>query len=190
MKTRRAICAILSATFALIAWGQTFTISPEEGQPHLRHLHLSHYDHQGQEHIGELICNAAIAQDIIDIFRELHKARYPIERMRPIQEYDNDDEKSMSANNTSCYCYRTIAGTRKLSKHATGMAIDINPRLNPCVNLRTGNISPRNGAPYAHKRQGPGVITRDDLCYRLFIKHGFKWGGAWRNIKDYQHFEK
>ena len=70
LETRRAIIAILSATHALIAWGQTFTISPEEGQPHLRHLHLTHYDHQGQEHIGELICNAAIAQDLTD--RELH----------------------------------------------------------------------------------------------------------------------
>lgn len=190
MEKTRAICAILSATLALCSWGQTFTISPEEGKPHLRHLHLSHYDFQGKEHIGELICNEAIAEDLVDIFRELYKAHYPIERMRPIQEYDNDDETSMSANNTSCYCYRTIAGTQRLSKHATGMAVDINPRLNPCVKLRTGEISPRNGTPYAHKRQGTGVITRDDLCYRLFVKHGFRWGGAWRNIKDYQHFEK
>ena len=32
-------------------------------------------------------------------------------------------------------------------------------------------------------------INKGDLCYRLFIKHGFIWGGSWRTVKDYQHFE-
>ena len=34
------------------------------------------------------------------------------------------------------------------------------------------------------------MIDRNDLCYRLFVKHGFTWGGSWRSLKDYQHFER
>ena len=33
-------------------------------------------------------------------------------------------------------------------------------------------------------------ITQGDLCYRLFKQHGFRWGGEWKTMKDYQHFER
>lgn len=33
-------------------------------------------------------------------------------------------------------------------------------------------------------------IEKGDLCYRLFKSRGFRWGGEWRTVKDYQHFEK
>ena len=35
----------------------------------------------------------------------------------------------------------------------------------------------------------PGKIDENDLAYRLFIQHGFQWGGSWKTMKDYQHFE-
>ncbi|MBP9545072.1 MAG: M15 family metallopeptidase, partial [Alistipes sp.] len=25
---------------------------------------------------------------------------------------------------------------------------------------------------------------------REFLRHGFTWGGHWKSLKDYQHFEK
>lgn len=37
-----------------------------------------------------------------------------------------NDNKSMSANNTSAFNYRVISGTKKLSNHSYGLAIDIN----------------------------------------------------------------
>lgn len=160
----------------------------------LRYLRLSHYDKDGHEHVGELVCNKLIANDIKEIFKELHKHRYPIERMRLIDDYDADDETSMRHNNTSCFNYRTIAGSRKLSKHSMGMAIDINPLYNPYVKHRKKGgilVQPSNAARYAdRKKSWPYKIERDDLCYRLFIKHGFKWGGAWSSHQDYQHFER
>ena len=33
-------------------------------------------------------------------------------------------------------------------------------------------------------------IDENDLCYKLFIEHGFTWGGNWNSSKDYQHFQK
>lgn len=111
-----------------------------------------------------------------------------------VDEYRADDETSMRANNTSCFCYRTVAGSRKVSAHAMGMAVDINPLYNPYVKRRANGrlfIQPANADPYTHReRRFDYKIERGDLCHRLFLQHGFSWGGAWRSLKDYQHFEK
>ena len=157
-------------------------------------LQVKHVDFEGKTQQGMLICNKTISKDLKEIFAALYKAKYPIERIRPISEYSDDDERSMQANNTSCYCYRPIAGSKKLSKHAQGLAIDINPLYNPCVKRRKDGtlwIQPSTGKPYTDRSKTfPYKIGRDDLCYRLFLQHGFHWGGAWRTVKDYQHFEK
>ena len=157
-------------------------------------LQVQYVDFKGKAQQGVLICNKVISKDLREIFAELYKAKYPIERIRPISEYGNDDEQSMRANNTSCYCYRKVEGSTKLSKHARGLAIDVNPLYNPCVRRRKDGtllVQPSTGAPYVDRsRKFKYKITQKDLCYRLFVKHGFKWGGAWRSLKDYQHFEK
>ena len=57
----------------------------------LRHVRVLHVDAQGKTHRGELVCNKAIAQDLVDIFRRLYQARYPIEKIRLIDDYDTDD---------------------------------------------------------------------------------------------------
>lgn len=161
----------------------------------LRCLHVLHRNTDGQPQLGELICNAAIADDLLDIFRHLYEAGYKIERITLIDDYDADDERSMAANNTSCFNFRLVAGSKKLSKHAQGLAVDINPLYNPCLHLGTGKVEPANGKRYAidrNKLAGTPVpiITPKDLCHRLFTEHGFHWGGTWMSKKDYQHFEK
>ena len=159
----------------------------------LRLLHVLHVDAEGHEHEGEMVCNKAIAQDLLHIFRRLYEARYPIERMRLIDDYDADDERSMTDNNTSCFCFRQIAGSKKLSKHSLGLAVDINPLYNPCVRQTAKGgttIQPAAGRRYADRsKKSPYKIEKGDLCYRLFTEHGFTWGGSWRSVKDYQHFE-
>lgn len=155
----------------------------------LRYLTVAHYDGEGNVKQGEIICNRAIAEDLADIFRNLFEERYPIESIRLIDEFDADDVKSMQANNTSCFNFRTIAGSKKLSKHSLGMAIDINPLYNPYV--KGAVVSPAEGKPYADRKASfPYKIDENDLLYREFTAHGFTWGGNWKSLKDYQHFEK
>lgn len=159
----------------------------------LRYLKVLHYTHDGRIRLGELVCHRSISKDLLAIFRTLYDARYPIERMTLIDDYDADDIRSMEANNTSCFNFRKIQGSTRISKHGTGLAIDINPRYNPYVRTRNGQtiVSPRGSAPYADRtRNFPYKIDTDDLCYRTFRKYGFTWGGSWRSLKDYQHFEK
>ena len=160
----------------------------------LRYLRLSHYDKEGREHVGELVCNKVIANDLVEIFQELYRQKYPIERMQLIDDYDGDDERSMTANNTSCFNFRSIAGSSKLSKHSYGLAVDINPLYNPYVKKRKDGmtfVQPATAVKYTDRSKAwPYKIEKDDLCYRLFIAHGFRWGGAWASQKDYQHFER
>ncbi|MBQ9449783.1 MAG: M15 family metallopeptidase [Bacteroidales bacterium] len=156
----------------------------------LRYLRLSYYDFEGEQQTGELVCNAAIAEDLRDIFSVLYEARYPICSIRLVDDFDGSDDASMAADNTSCFNYRTVPGQKKLSNHARGLAIDINPLENPYID-RSGRVRPPEGEAYADRSGDfPHKIDRTDLCYRLFREHGFNWGGAWRSMKDYQHFEK
>ena len=161
----------------------------------LRYLRVLHRNIDGHTQLGEIVCNASIADDLLNIFRQLYEQGYKIESITLIDDYDADDEASMKANNTSCFNFRPVAGTTTLSKHSRGMAIDINPLYNPCLHLKTNKVQPTTGKPYSANRHNlrntpVAIISKDDLCYRLFTEHGFRWGGSWNSIKDYQHFEK
>lgn len=158
----------------------------------LLYLHLLYKDTDGNTHEGEMVCNRLIADKLIDIFRQLYEADYPIEKMVLIDDYGGDDDASMSDNNTSCFNFRVVSGTSKLSKHAMGLAVDLNPRYNPYIHKVNGTevVEPANGADYADRSGDfPYKIDKDDLAYRLFIEAGFTWGGSWKNSKDYQHFQ-
>lgn len=155
----------------------------------LRYLRLSYVDFDGREQVGELVCNKAIADDLVAVFRDLYEARYPIRSIRLIDDFGGDDEASMAADNTSCFNYRKKTGMRELSKHALGLAVDINPFENPYV--RPSRVRPAGASAFADRtKEFPHKIDKNDLCYRLFHARGFSWGGSWRSVQDYQHFEK
>lgn len=168
--------------------------APKISLEELRYVHILHYDFDGSPAEGELICNESIARDLVEIFYELYCNEYRLEKVLLIDEYDGDDISSMEDNNTSCFNYRPVAGSSSLSRHAYGLAIDINPLYNPYITYSkdgTMNVSPASGADYADRSLSfPYKIDEDDLCYKLFIQHGFTWGGSWNHSKDYQHFQK
>ena len=159
----------------------------------LRYLHLLYKDLDGNTHEGEMVCNVSIADTLTDIFRQLYENDYPIEKMRLIDDYDGDDDASMSDNNTSCFNYRIVSDTDHLSNHAYGLAVDLNPLYNPYIRQKDGKtvVEPPEGEAYADRSVDFDYkIDKDDLAYKLFTEAGFTWGGAWKSVKDYQHFEK
>ncbi len=182
---------LTDAVFSRIE-GCSYRTAAPVGRAELRYLRVLHCDAEGRVLKGELICHHKIADDLLAIFRALYEARYPIERMVLIDEYGADDTRSMEANNSSAFNFRPMVGSKRLSKHSYGLAIDINPLYNPYVK-RTAErviIEPASGAPYVDRTADfPYKITADDLCVKLFKQHGFTWGGDWRTLKDYQHFE-
>jgi len=170
------------------SYKENCTVPREE----LRYLHILHVGFDNNTHEGELIVNKRIAEDVIDIFKELYKAGYQIEKVRLIDEYNAQDELSMRDNNSSAFNFRYISYSTTLSKHAMGLAVDINTLYNPYIKQVDGrlNIEPANAVQYVDRnRQFPHKIDHDDLCYKLFTKYGFEWGGDWEDSKDYQHFE-
>ena len=173
--------------------GRSYRPNPHISRADLRYLRVLHYDQEGMIHEGEIVCNRLIADKLMKIFRELYSNHYPIQRIRLADDYDGDDERQMRDNNTSCFNYRTVSGSQKLSYHARGLAIDINPLYNPFIRKRKDGsieVQPTTARPYMRRnRPHSYIIQKGDLCYRLFIKYGFTWGGDWKSSKDYQHFE-
>lgn len=162
----------------------------------LRYLRVKYYDFNEQVQDGELICNKKIADDLVDIFYELYENEYQIEKIKLIDEYGGDDTASMLDNNTSCFNYRLVENSTSLSKHALGLAIDINPFYNPYIVFGqnpdgSDYISPAGSEIYIDRSADfPHKIDENDLCCKLFKQHGFVWGGNWNSCKDYQHFQK
>lgn len=179
-----------------ISYHENEQISPAE----LRYLRIPYIDFCGETRTGEMICNHRIAMQLLDIFHTLYERRYPLERIQLVDDFQADDDLCCLKNNTSCFNYRTIAGTDTLSRHALGMAVDVNPFFNPYVTYINENIdaasgmrvriSPPGSEAYADReRDFPHKLGPGDLCYELFMSHGFTWGGDWTHCKDYQHFE-
>ena len=159
----------------------------------LRYIRVVYLGFDKKAHIGELVVNKAIAADTVDIFRQLYEAKYPIERMVLVDDYDADDNASMAADNTSSFNYRFVEGTKRISLHSYGLAIDINTLYNPYIREIDGKtlVSPASAASYVDRdKDNEHYIKAGDICYKIFTEHGFTWGGEWKNSKDYQHFEK
>ena len=172
--------------------GKSFPDECTTPREDLRYLHLLYKDIDGNVHEGEMVCNVQISDKLIDIFRQLYENDYPIEKMRLIDEYDGDDDASMADNNTSCFNFRVVSGTTKISKHGYGMAVDLNPFYNPYIHTVNGLtvIEPEGSEPYADREADFDYrIDEDDLAYKLFTEAGFTWGGSWKSMKDYQHFQ-
>ncbi len=152
----------------------------------LRYLRMVHYNFDGRIQVGEMIVN--------------FQRGYQIRKMHLIDDYwtgegVSSDAASVTDDNTSCFCFRRAANTSTLSRHALGLAIDLNPLENPFLTFdEDGNVNilPEEGTPYAFDRSPdiPHVITESDDAYILFSERGFNWGGHWSSPIDYQHFER
>ncbi|PIS01281.1 MAG: hypothetical protein COT84_03175 [Chlamydiae bacterium CG10_big_fil_rev_8_21_14_0_10_35_9] len=156
----------------------------------LAYVQVSHWNYNNEIVTGELIYHKTLALEIIEIFQELFEAKFPIEKMVLIDDYNANDELSMEDNNSSAFCSRAITGKPGVfSKHSYGSTIDINPLINPYV--RGSTVLPKGSEPYLDRTLDiPGLIKEGDVCYQAFIKRGYTWGGHWSSLKDYQHFEK
>lgn len=157
----------------------------------LRRVEVDHIGFDGQSHRGEVIVHQDLVPEVIAIFERLYRLGFPIEKIRPADHYPGaDDELSMQDDNTSAFNCRGIPGSEHWSQHAYGRAIDLNPRLNPCV-YATGTFQPHNAVDYLDRsRTDPGLLHDGDPAVSAFTDHGWQWGGHWAAPLDYQHFER
>jgi hypothetical protein len=168
----------------------------KEGPPKFKErqklVDVLYYSFDGKIHKGQLVIDERFVKDIRQVFQVALENKFPITSVIPIS-HDrflkngkwNEDDQSMLSNNTSAFNYRKVTGGKSLSKHAYGFAIDINPVQNPYIK---GNIILPPNAVYDTRK--PGTLTYDSPVVRTFIRLGWTWGGNWKSLKDYQHFEK
>lgn len=158
-------------------------------------VEVSYFARDGRLHKGQLVVDSSLADDARAVFAVIRQTRFPVESVIPIahqafvRDGRPDDLKSMAANNTSGFNFRAQTGSRKLSAHACGLAIDLNPGLNPYARGKgAARVVLPPGAVY--DRSVPGTLTAEHPVTRKFKELGWKWGGEFRNLKDFQHFEK
>lgn len=158
---------------------------PQSVLDNLRLVNVYYYGFDDKLHKGQLVVHKDIVLDMIEIFELIRESRFPIGKVIPISKYGWSDEKSMQDNNTSAFNYRFISGSRVISNHAAGLAIDINPALNPYI--KNGSSLPEN---CIYDTTKAGTILSDSELVKEFKRRGWQWGGDWKSLKDYQHFEK
>jgi len=157
--------------------------APQNVLAQLELLEVTYLSFDGKIHRGQILLHRSIADDVAAVFRLMLAERFPVEKVIPVVAYDWDDERSMAANNTSAFCYRNLS----YSFHASGRAVDINPRLNPVV-WRGGGKNQPEGSVY--NPQAAGVFTPESPVVKEFLKRGFRWGAKFSQKADYHHFEK
>ena len=102
--------------------------------------------------VSEFVCNRAMKEPLM-------KALHCVYR------YQMTNKRQVLHRFSGCYSPRKIFGTDRWSKHAYGMAVDL-------------NYFPETGKT---KVEMPVV--------KCFEKEGFIWGGRWKNKPDSMHFE-
>lgn len=164
-------------------------------------LRLVQFSYVGFDHAvhedGKIVVLDAVADHVLRIFQALRRHRFPIAKAVLLDAYDGDDEASMRDNNTSGFNDRPVGGGGgRLSLHAYGLAIDLNPVENPFVTRDGASFlfDPPAGADYFNRLDArPGKPKREGMAetvVEIFARNGFiAWGGYWDEPIDYQHFD-
>lgn len=158
------------------------------GFDQLRLLRVRHRDFNGDVQTGELIVERSVAEVVLEVFELIYERRFPLAKVRLIDHYAGDDDRSMQDNNTSAFNCRLVAGTTRPSKHALGVAVDINPLQNPFI--VGSRVYPPEATAYVDRSvRRSGMLFEDEPIVQAFERHGWTWGGRWSHPIDYHHFE-
>lgn len=154
----------------------------------LRTVKFSHINLAGSESTGILVVHYSIAKAVTEILDFAYRIKFPIHQAVPVDDvtYHGNDELSMADNNSSCFNDRVIMGSQKISKHALGLAVDINPLLNPYLSSK--GIWYPDESHVDRSVVISGMFDSTHPVVQAFADHGFEWGGMWE-WPDYHHFE-
>jgi hypothetical protein len=156
----------------------------------LRLVTATYWGFDSRSHAGTLVVNGDSAPAIVSALRRLYAERFPIRRMRLVDDYGGSDFRSIEAYNTSAFNCRAATGSTHWSEHAYGHAIDVNPIENPYVS--GGSTSHAASVRYLDRsRHRPGMAYPGGALVEAFAAIGWGWGGYWNgSVQDFQHFSK
>lgn len=189
--TTTAIPAFSSSVSSVTAaqLGATWHVGCPVDPGRLRVLQLRYWGFDDQPHLGTIVVNAAVVDQVIEVFSTLYTTRFQIDEMVPEAAYGGDDDAAAAADDTSGFnCrYAVAPGSPQWSMHAYGEAIDVNDVQNPYVAGST--IIPQAGSAYLDRSDmRPGMALPGGSLVAAFAAIGWGWGGNWSGTIDYQHF--
>lgn len=155
----------------------------------LAYVTVSHHGFDQELHTGELIVNASAADGIVEVFRRLFDAGFPIEEMRVVTVEDLEAPPTGDGNETTSFVCRPAVGSTSWSEHAYGLAVDVNPFHNPY--LKDDLVLPELATSYTDRDNvRDGMIFAGDAATSAFADIGWGWGGDWNTLKDWMHFSR
>lgn len=181
---RATIMEVPDYVIARSTWREGCPVTVAE----LRYILMTYWGFDDKPHTGEMLINASVAEDIVNVFHTLYDARYPIEEMRVWSVEEMEAPPTGDFNITDSYTCRPVATqTSGWSRHSYGLAIDLNPFQNPYI--KGDLIVPELSESYTHRDwDRPGMVHHGDLVWQAFHDIGWSWGGDWSSLKDYTHF--
>lgn len=193
--TRSSVSPITQEVKQRMINGNSWRKGCPVGLQDLRYLRLKYVNFQGKTALGEMIVHKDVASEVVEIFEALYNIDYPIRKMKLVSDYKGSDWQSIEADNTSAFNCRKATGSKKWSKHSYGKAIDLNAIENPYIS-RSGHISHKASLKYRKRKHQKSsaadraLLLKSDKATQLFKAKGWRWGGDWSGVKDYQHFSK
>jgi len=164
-------------------WKPGCPVQPEQ----LRYLTMSFRGFDARAHTGEMLVNAEVAQTVVDVFKRLFAAGFPVEEMRITPEAEQKLPPTGDRNNTEAFVCRPIRGQKEWSEHAYGLAIDLNPFNNPYV--KGDLVLPELASSYLDREwTRSGMALEGGPAVTVFESVGWKWGGRWSDPVDFMHF--
>jgi hypothetical protein len=165
------------------SWREGCPVGPEN----LRRVTVTLFGFDNVSHTGAVVVHAEEAEKIVEVFRQLYAARFPIRKMKPIfTQAEYEDFETLDDNSSGFSCRNAVdAGSAPhWSNHAYGRAIDINPIENPYLN--GGRVLPPAGAAFTDRGNvRPGMAVDGGVLVNAFRSVGWEWGAS---FLDYQHF--
>ena len=180
-----AVLEVAADVAARSTWSDGCPVTLDE----LRHVEVSFIGFDGLNHYGELLVHRDVADDMLEVFRGLHALQFPLEDLAIATTADLDAPATGDGNGSGGFVCRAAAGTTRWSAHARGLAIDLNPFLNPYV--RDGRVIPELATAYTDRSDiHPGMIAEGDAVTELLGNIGWTWGGNFRSLTDPMHFSR
>jgi hypothetical protein len=180
---RSTIGPVSPEVLARSTWKPICPVKPEQ----LRYLTMSFRGFDARAHTGEMLVNADVAQTVVDVFKRLFAAGFPMEEMRIRPEAELNLPPTGDGNNTEAFVCRPVRGQKQWSAHAYGLAIDLNPFNNPYV--KGDLVLPELASSYLDRDWArSGMVWESGPAVTVFESVGWKWGGRWSDPVDFMHF--
>ena len=155
---------------------------PQEIIDQLVLVNVNYRSFDNQIYHGQLVIHKDLASSIRKIFKRiLSETYFPITSIFPISMFNWNSSSRL--NNTVVFDWRFVFDSDEISDHSFGASIDLNPVLNPWA--REGQVNSPN-FPYDKSKRG--ALHANSDVVKIFKEEGWRWGGDWKNSKDWMHF--